>query len=863
MLMLVRMRSNWAISEARSANGSARAVGNGTLMLHIVNVNDAIAIAATPAPVASAYNLQQDFGVRTVAGRGLQLRADKEVRAYFSDDDLLLSNATGQLPTADAISVVGTTTLAGALVQVDARAGVEVRATGGDGIEVIVPLNVTLTPAQYDEMNWADATDIAFMITARDGNTTVVPRPMATARANLTVTAGPNDLVLNTSIAEGALLQLPTNVPPTTQIGVNFTLNDPTIQRSSGDTFIYGLSSDPTAIAMALEWAAADGVVGASETIAGEDQDTVMRFLRTSQALTDADHAGFYNVSWSINDDETQLGSHFRLNVTDVDDPLVAAAVENVTYDLGRDFNATGNLTAAIKDLVFFFTDADLATAASTAARGGAANAHNVLDLTPELSNLTHNNRTEIFDRAAETRLIFGLPNVTRAGADLIRVAVPVNINLTQAQYDDLLQTGAQTFHMNVTLDNRDVYGAVQGTNTSMRATIALRDSGRAASAVIPTNTYAGGEVAIYREQARIAHTVGAGAVFLNGTHQPQRINITDLDFQSITGDTYTYELTVTNSTGAVPDLLEWDASAPTENIQQASPSVLRGLRYQRRADPRGPRPGVYTVVWSITEAKGGATINRRVAGGNFTLTILETPAPRLRPIAEQVVLERRTDDLNISVSFEAPVPGEVTINIAHTPAFRLPTQQRIVLAPELRSEVTRSLGARHGRVVGVNASFLLDSFLDNPDVRSHRINVTASTTDVDGRVQSHWIVFNLTVVNVNSLMEPLPRTVSSRVSSTRDGRLTITTREIGLTDPDLLIPGLVLDDDALTVLDSNFKFNFTIDGGSTMGECEFPRARRPIEVVNRADLVLSDQDYNPSSIFPIRVAEPSRLPVG
>ena len=856
---------NWAISEARSANGSARAVGNGTLMLHIVNVNDAIAVAATPAPVASGYHLQQDFGVRTAAGRGLQLRADKEVRAYLRDDDLLLDNATGQLPTADAISIVGTTTLAGALVQVEvtARAGVAVRAAGGDGIEVTVPLNVALTPAQYDVMNRADATNISFMVQVRDGNTTVAPRPMAAAMAMLTVTAGPNDVTLDAQIAEGALFQLPTNVLPATQVGVNFTLNDPTIQRSSGDTFIYGVNADPTAIALALEWASADGAVGASETIAGETQDTVMRFLRTGQALTDADHAGFYNVSWSLDDGEAQLRSHFRLNVTDVDDPLVAAAVVNVTYDLGRDFNATGNLTAAIQDLVFFFTDADLSTAASTAARGGAASVPNVLDLMPELGNLTHNNRTEIFDRAAETRLIFGLPNVTRAGADLIRVAVPVNINLTQAQYDDLLQAGAQTFHIHVTLDNRDVYGAAQGTNTSMRATIALRDFGRPARAMIPANTYAGGEVAIYREQARIAHTVGAGAVFLNGTHQPQRINITDVDFASITGDTYMYELTVTNSTDAsIMDLLEWDASAPTENIQQASPSVLRGLRYQRRADPRGPRPGVYTVVWSITEAKGGATINRQVAGGNFTLTIQETPTPQLRPIMDQTVLEGRTEPLNITMLLVQSVPGEVRINVS-SPSLSADVSEleSIALQPGNRSEVTVPLGARNATVS--LSSFQIATFvparpderalytLDDEEVRSHRITLTAITTNVNGEQQLASVVFNVTVANVNDpLSSALPRPIGGTVE--RGGQVTFS--DIALEDRDRRAPGHplarpVTDLGQLltvaTIFDSNLKVNFTAPG-ITSGVCELPRVRRParLRVANNA-LVLRSLFFN------------------
>ena len=107
---------------------------------------------------------------------------------------------------------------------------------------------------------------------------------------------------------------------------------------------------------------------------------------------------------------------------------------------------------------------------------------------------------------------------------------------------------------------------------------------------------------------------------------------------------------------------------------------------------------------------------------------------------------------------------------------------------------------------------------------------MTASTTDVDGSVQSHMIVFNLTVVNVNDLMIPLSRPLPGRVNSTRDGRLDITRIGLGFNEGDVLIPGTSAEDFDFTVFDSNFKLAFTIDGGRTTGECEFPRARRPIE---------------------------------
>ena len=838
---------NWTISEAQSATGFPRAIANGTLLVHIVNVNDAITVAATPAPTASAYHLQQDFGVRTLRERGMQLRADKVVGAYFTDDDLLLANAAGQLPTADAISIVGTTVLAGAPVQVaiDARnmSGVDVRAAGGNRLHVTVPVNVTLTPEQYDAINRAGTTSVAFTLMVRDGNTTVGPRPAANASASFAVMAGPNNVILDEKIEEGALIQIPTNTAQYTQVGANFVLNDPEIRRTSGDTFTYRISSDRNNLAgNFLEWGDGLNAVAMQETVAGQSQDTVSRLLRTSRALTDAHYAGFYNVDWSINDGETQLGSHFRLNVTDVNDPLVAASVANATYSLRADFDAAGNLAAAIQDLVFFFTDADLATAGSTATRGGAASTSNVLDPRPRFGALTHTdlNGSAVTDAPdPETRLVFGTPTVTQVGTtDTIRVAVPVNLNLTQAQYDALLGTDGQNFHMNVILDNRDVYGATDGTTTSKTATLVLRDFGTAARTVIPADTYDGGNVAIYREQARLAHTLGAGAVFLNGTHQPQRINITDADFQSITGDTYMYHLNVTDSTGArIMNLLEWDVPA-TESIQQSSPNVLRMLRYQNRAVPSGPQPGVYTVVWSITEARGGTTLNRQVAGGTFILTIRETPAPQLQPIANQVVMEGREDQLNITLAFVESIPGDVTVNISHTPAFASTPHlaRRLVLLPEDASGVTRSLEARNARVTfNGNAALLIRGALDDVDVRTYLLNVTASTTDVAGARQSDTMLFNLTVANVNDPTVSLPRPMSGYITVNRGGRFAIGSggsnndepRRIVFFEDDLKIPGAVRPD--LTTFDSNFKLGFTADGDATRGICEIPRAVRPI----------------------------------
>ena len=837
---------NWTISEAQSATGFPRAIANGTLLVHIVNVNDALAVAATPAPTASAYHLQQDFGVRTLAGRGMQLRADKVVRASFTDDDLLLASAAGQLPDVDDISIVGTTVLAGATVPVaiDTRnaSGVDVRAAGGNRLHVTVPVNLTLTPDQYDAINRDGTTSIAFTLTVRDGNTTVGPRPAANATGSFAVTAGPNNVTLEEQIEEGAIIQIPTSAAQYTQVGANFVLNDPEIRRTSGDTFTYGISSDHNDLArVLLEWGDGLNAVAMQETVAGQSQDTVRRLLRTRRALTDAHYAGFYHVSWSINDGEVQLGSHFRLNVTDVNDPLVATSVANATYSLRADFDAAGNLTTALQDLVFFFTDADLGTADSTATRGGAASTSNVLDLQPDFGALmhTHFNGTAITDAPdPETRLVFGTPTVTQVGAtDTIRVAVPVNINLTQAQYDALLGTGGQNFHMHVILDNRDVYGATDGTTTSRTATLVLRDFGTAANARIPADTYDGGDVAIYREQARLAHTLGAGAVFLNGTHQPQRINITDADFQSITGDTYMYHLNVTDSSTGVRimNLLEWDASAPTENIQQSSPNVLRVLRYQNRTDPRGPQPGVYTVVWSITEARGGTTLNRQVANGTFVLTIRETPTPQLQPIANQLVMEGRTDQLNITVAFVESIPGDVTVDISHTPAFA--SGRRIVLLPGRAStRFTGSLDARNGRVVfNTNASLLITGALDDVDVRTYQLNVTAATTDVAGELNSATVLFNLTVANVNDLTLGVGQPIADYITVNIGGQLSIgepdstdaSIRRIRFEDGDLRIPGTARLE--LTAFDSNFKLGFTADGGNTSGVCEIERAERPV----------------------------------
>ena len=803
------------------------------------------------APVDARYTLRTDFGNRN--RMMLTNRPSQDaLTVYFTDPDL----PTGDIdPTTVTISHVGAQAL-NSSVNIELRNGdnfqvdlsnVVMGLTDGD-VSVALPVELSLTGAQYDAISSRpDVARLNVTLTITDSG------PGSSVRASTTgfIVIEPlaNDFMLTRQIADGARLTITSRAPQRTPIGSNFTLMDDDLRRPSGDTYTYELMPAPLSpVFNFLEWSALS-----PETIPGP-ADSATRFIRTTRILTDQD-AGVYRAFWSLDDNEAEANGTFTLNVTDVNDPLLVAAtpVENATYNLQTEFNANGSLRGGSKNLVFYFTDADLATAANTAARDAAASVANVLDGMPVFM-LGYGNGSAV-DRATETRLILGAPVVTNPSGNGIRVAVPMDINLTQTQYEDLLATGSDlSFQVNITMADRDVYGATQGTNRSA-GSVFLR-TGADASAAIPANTYAGGRPSIYREQALVgSQTSDAAAVFLDENNQQLNITLTDRDLGGA-GDTYTYAINVTNGTGMpVPNLLAWREASqvPSGNGDNRTGNYIR---FEPMGDgtalPRGPQPGIYTVAWSITEARGSLSANREVASDIFTLEILETPAPEFVQIMEQIINEGEGNSVAIPVELESPVPGDLEVSVSSTLFERTFSNSinedrgsltpLVLLRPGNVTGLTRPFTVRNASValsgirvgIAVTPVFVTETYdgpnpLEDEYVGSHRINVTAYTTDISGNRLVGSVVFNLTVANVNdplTIGALLPISLPGGASIERGGQATF--NRLSFEDFDRRIRGRPLPAEEITVFDSNFQLNFTA-AGIAAGVCKIPRARRPV----------------------------------
>ena len=789
-----------------------------------------------------------------------------ELVAYFFDEDLATNGSVADAGVVDvegvnradlmALFIFNASSFHAENIQAQPAAAAN-PALDARVIEVRADIELALASQdQYDALDSNINTELNLTVTIPDGDTASAS---ATARSGLlSLRVAGDNVSLTGGIAEGEEVKLPGNSDVGTRLAPPFTLQDQDLIRRGGDIYTFTVAlMEPTygLNPNFLVWQGPASIPQGSTT-------SINRSLETSEPLTDA-RAGLYHVGWRIEDiegtDTITLNGTFHLNVTDVNDPLLVAStpVENATYNLQTEFNADGSLRAGSKNLVFYFTDADLDTAASTATRGAAASVANVLDRMPAF-DLEYGNGSAV-DRATETRLVLGPPSVTKQSGNGIRVAVPMDINLTQAQYEDLLATGNDlSFQVNITMADRDVYGATRGTNRSV-GSVFLR-TGANASAAIPRNTYAGGRASLYREQALVgSQTSDAAAVFLDGNNEQLNIMLTDPDLGGA-GDTYTYAIDVTDGLGMpIPNLLTWheESQVPSGNGDNRTGNYIRFERMgSGTALERGPQPGVYTVAWSITEARGSLSANREVASSTFTLEILETPAPRFRPIADQTINEGEERNITFNVSLASSVPGDLVVNVNST-LFERPDPggsylidsdtPLVFLRPGNVTGLTRSFAARNANVslsglsVEINAlRTAIVSHLelvrstvsfDDPYVGSHRINVTAYTTDVSGNRLVDSVVFNLTVANVNDptgwdLSRPMAGTVR------RGGQATLT-GSMAREDRDRLIPGRALTFRAgdITILDSNLLINFTAPGIAA-GVCKIPRAPRPVTVL-------------------------------
>ena len=785
-----------------------------------------------------------------------ELRSIGTLAAYFTDEDL---TTNGSLPTTIMIRGVDSANASlRAIFSFNAsnfearnirpmRASEEVADADPRVIKVRAELWLAVASQdQYNRLNANRRTQLNVTVEVLDGDNASsmaladsILISLSVAGANATVTGG---------IASGAEVMLPGNSDVGTRLAPPFTITDTDLVRL-GDTYIFAVGFVEPTYNLSPNFLVWQGPA----SIPQSSSASVDRSLQTSRRLSDAD-AGLYGVRWSITDQEggktnVSVGA-FRLNVTDVNDVLTAsptAPAANATYVLQTDFRAGGVFRAGLvtRNLIFSFTDADLATAASTAARGGAASMANVLDMTPVVK-IFDRDGVEV-NRATDTRFVLGAVAVTNPSGNSINVTVPIGINLTAAQYDVLDAMGGDLFQVNVTLEDRDVYG---GTYDQVNATgyIVLDDLGADASTTSPANTYDGGAVVIYREQAIIgSNTPGEEAVFLASSNHPINISVIDYDIGSDgKGDTYNYSIvnvTFGPQQTPVDNFLAWE---------EETQDVARGARENRttnyiRFEPLnapGLQPGNYTVSWAIAEARDQNA--NGVANGTFTLVIEETPAPMISTLTStENIFEGNlpgSSYFRLSIANPAGIPGAVFFNVSSATLNNriLWTEDNdgnddgmIILGLE-----SRLRNVNNTRYVNSFTNAILyripnritspDPFEDedvNPN-NPHILIVTTYTTTYDGRRQSVMTDLNLRVRNDPDRASVDTAGALADSVITDNGMMTLA--NFSLDDDDLRIPGA----GRVTKLDSNFKIAFNARGVAST-TCTIAHSSRSVTPVD------------------------------
>ena len=764
-----------------------------------------------------------------------ELRSIGTLAAYFTDEDLATN---GSLPTTIMIRGVDSANASlRAIFSFNAsnfearnirpmRASEEVADADPRVIKVRAELWLAVASQdQYDLLNANRNTQLNVTVEVLDGDNASsmaladsILISLSVAGANATVTDG---------IASGAEVMLPGNSDVGTRLAPPFTITDTDLVRF-GDTYIFAVGFVEPTYNLSPNFLVWQGPA----SIPQSSSASVDRSLQTSRRLSDAD-AGLYGVRWSITDQEggktnVSMGA-FRLNVTDSNDVLTASPTHpaaNATYGLQTDFRAGGVFRAGLvtRNLSFSFTDADLATAAATAARGGAASMANVLDMTPVVK-IFDRDGVEV-NRATDTRFVLGAVAVANPSGNSINVTVSIGINLTAAQYDDLDAMDGARFQVNVTLEDRDVYG---GTYDQVNATgyIVFDDLGADASATSPANTYDGGAVAIYREQAIIgSNTPGEEAVFLASSNHPINISVSDHDIGDRgNGDTYTYRIinvTFGPQQTPVDNFLAWEEETQAVARGAQENRTTNYIRFEPLSAP-GLQPGNYTVIWAIAEARDPDA--NGVANGTFTLVIEETPAPMISlPSPGQNGFEGPTSlIIRVNIDNPAGIPGNVFFNVSsatlNNPLAWVSGDGSI--DDNMITLVSSRLLNVTGRPIANTVQLLSGSDrLEDEAVGTHVINVTAYTTTFDGRKQSGTTSYSLTVRNVEDDASVVSAASLDNSVITDNGMMTLA--NFSLVDDDLRIPAVL----GLTELDGNLKINFAASSVSSV-TCEIDRAPR------------------------------------
>ena len=627
----------WTIHEQRGADVDNRRVDAGAFTLTIVNVEEAPVVYCdarnvTDDPscgyVEGMVNLQEIFGAHDAPRLTAFQDTGVSATVVLRDPDLLALDDAA-LPAPAQLSIVNATLAH--LNRTDGPASQD-RFELGDGISiardaanadrftVTAPLHLNLTRSSYDFINQNAGGVLRFELNVTHALGSTL------ARARLVFSAAVNNPIVNPSDAYTTAVAWPEGTAAGTSLSPEssqINITDPDVTRANGDNYTYTLmvmNATNAPVTDLLAWRD-----GTSETVEQATQQ-FNRTLEFAKELDDAD-VGVYTVTWSIADalntrasDAPATVGSLTLNITNIPDPITPSSMASraALYLLGPDFNPGGERrrTPLRRNATAFFTDGDLLALGDDALPAQAQVV--ALPMHLDLVNVSGFLRD---------------PRVRRVGrSQEIAVVVPVDFNLTDAQFTALGSRGeSTTFQLNITVTDADAAAA-----SAWAVTEIIIDTDNDATVV--ANQYDGGEVPdpdysqdnLYWERidAGTAVFLGLNPATLSGLPFVEtNITITDRDINTTAGDTYTYGLSVrrTNNRTAIGDFLVWSHGANETLKEQADITFNRTTRFAR--DLTEADIGMYTVSWNITDERTALRApGTAAANGTFTMNIQQTP---------------------------------------------------------------------------------------------------------------------------------------------------------------------------------------------------------------------------------------------
>ena len=621
-------------------------------VFEIQSVNDNVTALMT-GRLPARFRLREDFVFNEDRAHWTG-QARSPVVVFFEDADLV----TGNEPLASAVAIV----LPGAPQALNSTEEIQLSATnlmydparidrvrGSNQLRVAIPaLRLTLTPVQYNAINNTDngtTLDLTVRMTDR-GDVDVMAN--VTARLNILLTTTnttimPRDYGLSSvALEEG-------RGPGAPVFATNLTLIDGDLTRL-GEIYTYGLevsrNGQPEEGLLAWSHGALDAARRAWVESARSPSGRLNRTLVLDKTLDDVD-VGAYVARWTIREssgadaDNRQVAmGAFNLTIVNVEEaPAVYCDARNTTNNCGyaparltlqtvfgaHDERNTGPRRDANTRATVVFTDPDLLALGTEALPVPAdftiANGVNTL---PNGVSLDLAERLNLTDGVALRRVATAGP-----GADRFEVAAPIHLNLTQEEYDAI--NGAEdevTLDFNLTL-------AAAPTSATARAQLIID--------VTNNNP-------IFNISAAYTTAVTWPEGTANGTslsRESLQVNITDPDVTRANGDTYTYTLMVTNAANAsVTNLLAWSNGMRETLRRQATQRFNRTLVFAK--EPDDADVGVYTVTWSITDARNTRDSGAPARAGRFALNITNILDPITNSsLASRAALYRLTADFN------------------------------------------------------------------------------------------------------------------------------------------------------------------------------------------------------------------------